>query len=264
MAELKSFDRVAHCYDDTRGVPADVSRAIGDGLAAIAREAAADPRLLEVGVGTGRMAVPIAEAGVRVTGIDISRKMLDVLRGKRRDIDVMLAEAARPPLRPRSFDALLFVHILHLVPDAEATLRATLPLLRPGGIVIYGGDGGQAPSRAQAEQLIRQAAFELAGVDLTSWDVRDETTALTDRIVGAAAAATRDVVLARWKSHSQGRRMLERLARRDYSSSWRIPEDKLLAIVECVTPQLDELYGGLDREIEFERSFGVTVATLAG
>ena len=264
MVDLKSFDRVAHCYDDTRGVPAEVSRAIGDGIAAIVREVAPQPRLLEVGVGTGRIAVPLAEAGVRVAGIDISPKMLDVLREKRRDIDVMLAEAARPPLRERSFDALLFVHILHLVPDPEATLRATIPLVRPGGLVIRGGDSGQTGLRSQAEAVIRQAAADLAGVDLTAWSIFDETRALAERILGELATPTRRTVLARWQTRSRGRQMLERLARRDYSSSWLIPEDRLPAILERVTPQLDELYGGLDRETEFERTFAVTVATLPG
>jgi len=128
---LKSFDRVAHCYDDTRGIPPEAARAIGDAIAAMARDVSPSPRLLEVGIGTGRIAVPLAEAGVRVTGIDISPNMLAVLREKRRDIDVLLAEAARPPLRDAAFDAALFVHILHLVPDAEATLRATVRLVDP-------------------------------------------------------------------------------------------------------------------------------------
>src|SRR5689334_10230034 len=99
MTSLKSFDRVAHCYDETRGVPADVAREVGARLASIMREVDDAPRALECGIGTGRIAVPLAAEGVRVAGIDISSKMLAVLREKRRDIDVMLAEASRPPLR---------------------------------------------------------------------------------------------------------------------------------------------------------------------
>src|SRR6185295_11063968 len=128
MPELKSFDRVAEVYDETRGLPPEAEAAIGAGIARELRDVAAAPRLLEVGIGTGRIAVPLAAEGVRITGIDISPKMLARLREKRGDIDVMLAEASRPPLRARSFDAALFVHILHLVPDAEATLRATMAL----------------------------------------------------------------------------------------------------------------------------------------
>jgi hypothetical protein len=44
--------------------------------------------------------------------------------------------------------------------------------------------------------------------------------------------------------------MLDRLARKDYSSSWLIPDAALPAVIERVTPQLEKLYGGLDRDIE--------------
>jgi len=43
---------------------------------------AAGGRLLELGVGTGRVALPLAERGLDVTGIDASPEMLDKLRAK--------------------------------------------------------------------------------------------------------------------------------------------------------------------------------------
>src|SRR5262245_26946559 len=109
MPELKSFDRVAHVYDETGGLPPDVISSIANGLARVLREVSPEPRLLEVGIGTGRIAVPLSAEGVRITGIDISPQMLARLREKSGALDVMLAEASRPPLRPASFDAALFV-----------------------------------------------------------------------------------------------------------------------------------------------------------
>lgn len=259
---LKSFDRVAHCYDDTRGFPPDAERAIAAALAALVREAAAEPRVLEVGVGTGRIAVPLAAAGVRVTGVDIAPKMLAVLREKRADVDVALAEAAHPPFRDASFDALLFVHILHLVPDAMATLRATLPLLRPGGVVVRASDQGNVALRAQAEDLIRRAAAGIVGVDLAEWDVHERVRQLTEEFLRERCTDVRTVVLARWKTRSRGRTMLERLQRKDFSSSWKIPDAALTAVIERVTPHLIELYGDLDTDHEFERSMLATVGRL--
>lgn len=262
--ELKSFDRVAEVYDETRGLPADVERAIGGGIARLLFEATPKPRLLEVGIGTGRIASPIAAEGVRVAGIDISAKMLARLREKRADIDVMLAEASHPPLREAVFDALLFVHILHLVPDAEATLRATLPLVRPGGVVLFGGDEGQVGNRAEAERIIRQATADIAGIALSEWETRERALALTERVLREFGATTRAITLAKWRRAGTGRAMITRLERQDYSSSWKIPKAALPAIIERVTPELDALYGGLDREVEFERAFVMTVATLPG
>jgi SAM-dependent methyltransferase len=262
VAELKSFDRVADVYDETRGLPSDVSGEIADGMAKILRAVAPSPWLLEVGIGTGRMAVPLAEAGIRVTGVDISPKMLAVLAGKRRDIDVMLAEAARLPLRAGSFDGLLFVHILHLVPDAEATIRATLPMVRAGGVAIRGVDDSRGGLVAQADAMIAAAVRDIAGVDLGARDHHADVAGLFEQAMRAAGARIEQVTLARWHSTTRGGRMIERLARRDYSSAWLIPEASLPAIVERVTPQIEELYGGLDREIEHERSFSATVAWL--
>ena len=93
---LKSFDRVAHCYDETRGLPDEVAREVGDGIAAILREVSDAPRVLECGIGTGRIAVPLAAAGVRVAGIDISAKMLSVLREKRGGGAIRGDSALRP------------------------------------------------------------------------------------------------------------------------------------------------------------------------
>jgi SAM-dependent methyltransferase len=264
MTSIKSFDRVAHCYDETRGIPDDAARQIGEGIVAIVRDVSGAPTALECGIGTGRIAVPLAEAGVRVTGVDISPKMLAVLREKRNDIDVMLAEASRPPLRDASFDALLFVHILHLVPDAEGTLRATLPLVRPGGVVVHGGDGQSAGRRREADAIIQRAVQDIAGVDIGNDRAHDRARDLFARLLTEAGATLDEITLARWNGRGRGRTMLDRLARKDYSSSWLIPDEALPRVLERVTPELEALYGGLDREFEWGRAFGVTIARLPG
>jgi len=74
------------------------------------------------------------------------------------------------------------------------------------------------------------------------------------RDLGAAVNTT---TVASWPERARGRTMLDRLARKDYSSSWLIPDAVLPAVIERVTPQLDALYGGLDREIEWMRTFQV-------
>ncbi|HEY8173875.1 MAG TPA: class I SAM-dependent methyltransferase [Dehalococcoidia bacterium] len=262
MTELKSFDRVAHVYDETRGLPPEAERAIADGIAAEFRSATRETRIVEVGVGTGRIAVPLTERGLRVTGIDISTKMLGVLLEKRRDIDVILAEASRPPLRERAFDGALFVHILHLVPDADATVRAAIKLVRAGGALIEARDDHRSSVRDKADTIIRETVQQISGVDIGGWSPYERGSTRFTELLREAGAEVRHVPLAEWTGTTRGRRMLERLARRDYSSSWKIPEKIMPELLERVTPMLDDLYGGLDREISFDRSVSMTVGRL--
>ena len=62
------FDAIAGNYDSVRGHPPEVAEQIGRAIAAVAGTPA---RVLELGVGTGRIALPVATAGCRVVGIDI-------------------------------------------------------------------------------------------------------------------------------------------------------------------------------------------------
>lgn len=260
--ELKSFDRVADVYDRTRGLPPDVASTICQAILGELRRVSDTPRLLEVGIGTGRMAVPLAAAGVRVTGIDISTGMLALLRGKRDDIDVMLAEASRPPLRPASFDGALFVHILHLVPDAGATVRATVPLVRRGGVILHGNDAWAASLRTEAEALIESAITDVTGLSAAVQDGGDKGRRLCEQAVIGSGGSTNERTVVAWSSNTTGRRMLERLARKDYSSSWRIPDAQLPSVLDRATAAIEKLFGGLDREVPFERSFSLFVGRL--
>jgi len=259
---LKSFDRVAHLYDETRGVPPDVEARIGDGIAALAKEVAPQPHLLEVGIGTGRIAVPLSLRGVRVTGVDTSTKMLAILRAKSAPIDTLIAEASRLPLRASSLDAALFVHILHLVPDPEATVRAAVEVVRPGGVLIEAADEREDSPRSRADDLIRSTVQELSGVDLGGWTPYDRATETFARVLAGTGAELHSRTLARWKASTTARRMIERLKRRDYSSSWKIPDDIMPGLIETVAPRVEELFGGLDTPVEYDRAFSMRFARL--
>jgi SAM-dependent methyltransferase len=71
-------DRIAAIYDELYLTPRFDPLAAVEFLAALAR----GRRVLELGIGTGRIAVPLAARGVRVHGIDASRAMLEKLRAK--------------------------------------------------------------------------------------------------------------------------------------------------------------------------------------
>ena len=70
-------DQIADIYDDLFKAPADVAAAVST----LTSLAASGPAL-ELGIGTGRLALPLREAGVEVHGIDASPAMVSKLRLK--------------------------------------------------------------------------------------------------------------------------------------------------------------------------------------
>jgi SAM-dependent methyltransferase len=84
-------DRIADVYDQWFSVPVDTEETV----AFLAAEAGAGP-VLELGIGTGRLALPLKEGGVEVHGIDSSEAMVAKLREKPGgdDIPVMMGDFA--------------------------------------------------------------------------------------------------------------------------------------------------------------------------
>jgi SAM-dependent methyltransferase len=81
-------DRIADVYDETYG-HLDPTNAVEF----LAKLAGTKP-VLELGIGTGRVAIPLAAAGVQLEGVDASQRMVDQLRAKPGGdaIDVAIAD----------------------------------------------------------------------------------------------------------------------------------------------------------------------------
>jgi SAM-dependent methyltransferase len=147
-----SFDRAAGFYDRTRGLGAEQEAAQ---TALLRSELVGTDRVLEIGIGTGRVAVPLAAAGVRVVGIDLSAEMLKVLLEKDNAIPVAIGDACRLPFPDRSFGAALSCHVLHLIPTWRAAVDELLRVVRPGGVLLFsqGGLSGDDPTRELVGRL---------------------------------------------------------------------------------------------------------------
>ncbi|MFJ3393986.1 class I SAM-dependent methyltransferase [Leifsonia aquatica] len=97
-------------------------------------------RVCDLGCGTGSLSLLVAAAGLDVTGLDISTRMLGIAREKAAaagvDVDFVHGDAADPPLPAASFDAVLSRHVLWSFSDPDAVLARWVALLRPGGRLI--------------------------------------------------------------------------------------------------------------------------------
>jgi ubiquinone/menaquinone biosynthesis C-methylase UbiE len=109
-------------------------------LAEIPREG----RCLEIGVGTGRIALPLAREGVSIVGVDISREMLRRLVDKAAASTppIAVADATRLPFGGGSFSSAIAAHVFHLIPNWTTAVQELLRVVRPDGIILASRGGG--------------------------------------------------------------------------------------------------------------------------
>jgi ubiquinone/menaquinone biosynthesis C-methylase UbiE len=158
-----SFDRAADYYDATRGLPDDARDRLAGILAA---ELAGRGPCLEIGVGTGRIALPLHERGVALAGLDVAPAMLQRLianAGGRPPFPLMLADATRLPLAGSSFGAVLASHVLHLIPEWRAAVDEAMRVLRPRGVLLadFGGPTPTPWGEPCHERLQRHGVFHI-------------------------------------------------------------------------------------------------------
>jgi ubiquinone/menaquinone biosynthesis C-methylase UbiE len=167
-----SFDRAASFYDATRGLPDDVRLSLARMLAG---QLAARGTCLEIGVGTGRMALPLRDLGISMVGTDISPRMLGRLVANAAraagepdgpvgakdqsalPFPLLRADATDLPLVAATFGAVMASHVLHLIPDWKVAVDEAVRVLRPRGVLLV-DFGGPTPTPWGSQSLAVLAA----------------------------------------------------------------------------------------------------------
>jgi len=204
---MSSYDAIARLYDPwSRSVTEDVSFYVAE-----ARRVSPGP-VVELAVGTGRIAVPIAAEGIRVIGIDSSTGMLEVCRERAESagvaglVELHLGDLRAPPVSDRVPLVLCpFRSYLHLRTDEErlGALRAARELLVPGGRLVFDVFAPGADDIAETDG--RWLERELEIFERADWNT--DTRTLTLSVRGPSSEAT--MVLA-WLSSDEWRELLER------------------------------------------------------
>jgi SAM-dependent methyltransferase len=176
------YDAIAGLYDAwSRSVTEDVSFYVEEALAS-------GGPVVELGVGTGRIAVPVALAGVRVIGVDSSRGMLAVCRRRAAAaevaewIDLRHGDLRRPPVDERvPLVTAPFRSFLHLADDAARleALGAARGLLAPGGRFVF---DVFAPSREDVGETHARWLEREPGIwERADWDMERRVLSLAVR-----------------------------------------------------------------------------------
>jgi len=279
------FDRAAEYYDSTRGFPPGVAERIRDAIVAYTH-ADAQTRFLELGVGTGRIALPFIRAGYDFTGVDIAQPMMDQLERKlaadanRQDYHYRLAQAdvCDLPFPDESFDVAIAVHVLHLVDNWRQALdEACRVVRRPGSRLLIAADepaedGGQSADRlvnAQWDAILHELGHSrdrlLPGVDILPAGARASHRARLNAGVEAylreLGAQTEVVLLAKHPTLPLSpRAMAQRHVDRLYANDWQLPDDVHSQAVRRLQAWLDTQCPEPDRALTATNQFKAIAA----
>jgi len=205
----EGYDRWAEIYDEEVNPlvmieESEVARALGD---------VAGRAILDVGCGTGRHAVRLANAGAKVTGIDFSEGMLDKARAKPGAAAVRFVHqdaSGMLPFEPRSFDRVISCLVVDHVRDLAGFFGELRRVCRDDGFIVVS---------------VMHPAMMLKGVQARFHDPRTgarvfpESVAnqISDYVMGALAASLR---IARLSEHSVGEDLVARAPRAEKYLGW--------------------------------------------
>lgn len=277
-----SFDPVADHYDATRGYPAAVAQQI---TRDIDQAVGGDTRtrFLEVGIGTGRIALPLLERGRQYTGIDISAQMLNRLAEKLRGVgwqkqplvwgDMPDEDAARDlevqrfvhaekqgtlrllvsdmtaiPFQDQSFDSVVAVHVFHLVSEWQQALQEIMRVLRhPGGMLIRCWDENWHENWQKGQRD-------------TQGDIKKQWSKIIQELGGSTELpganeqevtqwlqqqgyVTEQVGVVAWERTATPRFIIEGIEQRIWTSTLFVPDDMFAVSLQHLRQWADEHYG---------------------
>lgn len=231
------FDRAADYYDQTRALPEWRHDAMID---ALVRETALTQasRVLEIGIGTGRIGISVAEHVRRLFGVDLSVEMMNKLRLKLANtnlaIDIAQANARDLPFVGSTFDVVYAVHVYHLVENWRGAIGDAFRVLRPGGkfVVSFHKRDESSPN-----VLLRRRMRELAqeyGIDTRRPGVQSEGETFAEIVKWDASP--RVVETSVWQETEKVSEILEELDRQIFSETWTIPRE----VMDKLMPRLRE------------------------
>jgi ubiquinone/menaquinone biosynthesis C-methylase UbiE len=273
------FDRATSFYDATRGLPLGVAEQVRDQIA-LCTGAGRNTRFLEIGIGTGRIALPFVQIGADYTGADLSLPMMEVLRKKiaampegAGRLKLAIADAIALPFANATFDVIIMIHLLHLVSDWRQTLRECWRVLRDGGWLVLSSN-----ERAEQKQrdvtasrtpdgllLVRQKWNEIMnelGQDRSrqpggQWLANEE---VSDALA-QTGATVRHVTLAEYQHRPTTAREMASLHRdRIFSSDWHHSDDVHAVASRRLERWLEQEHPAPDAPYQAQVHFSVLLA----
>jgi ubiquinone/menaquinone biosynthesis C-methylase UbiE len=272
MPQSISFDRVADRYDETRFYPPEVAGQIAEALIAHGHVPEGGV-LLEVGIGTGRIALPVLAQGVNVVGVDISPLMVGRLQEKYKvvqaedtghhwgQLTIELVDMTALPFADAAFDAAVGVHVFHLVPEWQRALDEVLRMVKPGGAFMLGQDVREDTPHHHIHHTWQEL---VAALGYTPRRVGAQDAAEVREELRSRGLPVEVLTVATWTIHYTPRMALDSILRREWSLTWHVPDDIFAESARQLAAWAEQQYGDqLDRPLPATCSFQLAVVRKA-
>jgi SAM-dependent methyltransferase len=241
-----NFDRAADFYDATRDVG---DEALAATLDVLREELRGRGRVLETGVGTGILALPLSERGLDLVGVDLSAPMMEKLiqkAGGAMPFPLMRADATRLPLRDGSFGAAYARHVLHLIPNWRTAVAELCRVVGRGVVLVEAGgyQGGWHELTVTMREVLGPEA------DHVGLDMAREGDEEVDAAFEAAGAVPRPLPEITYRDDETVAGYLAEIERRSPSWTWRVPDDRIRRAIDVGTAWTMERFGTLDVSLD--------------
>jgi SAM-dependent methyltransferase len=242
VSESIRFDAAADYYDKTRAVSDET---MDRTITLLWSELRDRGRVLEVGVGTGLLALRLHEAGIPVSGLDLSAPMLAKLvekAGGAPPFPLVRGDATAMPFADRAFGAVYLRWVLHLIPDWRAALAEMARVLRPGGVLVVSLGAFDEVGRAVRARFSEITRLSTDPVGLM-WGDHDEL----DAALEGLGLRLRVLPAIRDEEEEPLGSFLDAIEEGRWSWTWHVPKDARVDAVRELRPWAEERFGPLDR-----------------
>lgn len=109
-------------------------------------------KILDVGAGTGRLSLPMANRGAHVTALDVSPKMLELLKKKNAKIITVVGDAEGLPFAKETFDIVTAAFLIVHLKDPTRFFDEAYKVLKDGGILAVTNINQKNPPEVKTKQ----------------------------------------------------------------------------------------------------------------
>jgi predicted O-methyltransferase YrrM len=249
-----SFREIARAYNDINRIPPEAAQALGKKVASLVGNGST---VLDVGAGAGRIALPVAASGVKLTALDSEAEMLDeaarLAAEQHLTATFIKGDAVHLPFEPDSFDAVMTSNVLHLVSEWQNSLKEMQRVLRTGGLLIQGRDW--LDPNSCAGKIRNQMRRIIGTLNPAMQPTAAAGPAMFQTLAQMGGTTDPEIVAATWHEKTSPAQVLSRMAARTNNETWQLEESLFNESMNQITAWTKANFENLDAEETVEWRF---------